>query len=264
MVRYLPQFRNNIDEIKKLLVPSSSGALVPMEQLADIGFVEGQTNIYRYNNKRMVTVRTNIRGRDQGGFVKELQQKISGGIVIPKGYELVYGGQYENLERAGKQLALTIPLTLVMVIVFLFMLYKNFSHTLITTSCVLFALAGGIIALLIRGYYFNVSAGVGFVSIFGISVMAGVLLVSALNRSIGNQQPGMQLINKISKEQLRAILSILVLAISGLIPAAISKGIGSDVQRPLATVIIGGLTSTLLFTPILMPPLYWWASKKEK
>lgn len=263
IIRYLPQFRNNIDEIKKLLVPSANGSLIPMEQLAEISFVEGQTNIYRYNNKRMVTVRTNIRGRDQGGFVKELQKKIESDITIPKGYELVYGGQYENLERAGKQLAFTIPLTLIMVIVFLFMLYKNFKQTLITTSCVLFALAGGIIALLIRGYYFNVSAGVGFVSIFGISVMAGVLLVSALNRATFNNIISQPLIKQTSIEQLRAILSILILAILGLIPAAISKGIGSDVQRPLATVIIGGLTSTLIFAPILIPPLYWWTNKNQ-
>ncbi|WP_343604105.1 CusA/CzcA family heavy metal efflux RND transporter [Fluviicola sp.] len=264
VIRYLPQFRNNIDEIKKLLVPSVNGALIPMEQLADVNFVEGQTNIYRYNNKRMITVRTNIRGRDQGGFVKELQKKIKTQIKIPKSYELVYGGQYENLERAGKQLALTIPLTLVVVITFLFMLYKNFRHTLITASCVLFALAGGIIALLIRGYYFNVSGGVGFVSIFGISVMAGVLLVSALKRAMFANGISQKMVGDTAKEQLRALLSILVLAILGLIPAAISKGIGSDVQRPLATVIIGGLTSTLLFAPVLIPPLYWWANKNEK
>lgn len=264
VIRYLPQFRNNIDEIKKLLVPSANGSLIPMEELATINFVEGQTNIYRYNNKRMVTVRTNIRGRDQGGFVKELQKRIDAEINIPKGYEIIYGGQYENLERAGKQLALTIPLTLIMVFVFLFMLYKNFKQTLITTSCVLFALAGGIIALLIRGYYFNVSAGVGFVSIFGISVMAGVLLVSALNRATFNNSISQALIKQTSKEQLRAILSILVLAILGLIPAAISSGIGSDVQRPLATVIIGGLTSTLIFAPILIPPLYWWTNRYVK
>lgn len=263
VIRYLPQFRDNIDEIRKLLVPAPGGPLIPMEQLAEINFVEGQTNIYRYNNKRMITVRTNIRGRDQGGFVRELQKKIDEEISIPKGYELVYGGQYENLERAGKQLALTIPLTLITVFVFLFMLYRNFKHTLITASCVLFALAGGITALLIRGYYFNVSAGVGFVSIFGISVMAGVLLVSALNRAAFSHPVSASLINLTSMEQLRSILSILVLAIFGLIPASISSGIGSDVQRPLATVIIGGLTSTLIFAPILIPPLYWWASRNE-
>ena len=262
IVRYLPDYRNSIDEIKKMLVPSVSGALIPMEQLAKIGFEEGQTNIYRYNNKREVTLRTNIRGRDQGGFVRELQEKIEGQIDIPKGYEVVYGGQYENLERAGKQLAFTIPLTMVIVFVFLFMLYKNFSHSLITMSCVVFAMAGGIIALLLRGFYFNVSAGVGFVSIFGISVMAGVLIVSALNRASLRHNITESLISDTSKKQLRAVLTILVLAIFGLVPAATSSGIGSDVQRPLATVIIGGLTSTLIFTPFIIPPLYWWVNKK--
>ena len=263
VVRYLPQFRENINDIKNLMIPSATGALVPMDQLAEIAYVEGQTNIYRLNNKRMVTVRANIEGRDQGGYVKELQDKIDAQVEIPKGYELVYGGQYENLSRAGKQLAFTIPLTLIMVIVVLFMLFKNFKDTLITTSCVLFALAGGIIALMLRGYYFNVSAGVGFVSIFGISVMAAVLLVSALNRASAKQPLTKALITATSKEQLRAVLTILILAIFGLVPAAISSGIGSDVQRPLATVIIGGLTSTLLFAPLLIPPLYWWVNKPK-
>ncbi|MDA3616339.1 efflux RND transporter permease subunit [Polluticaenibacter yanchengensis] len=263
VLRYLPQYRKNIDDIKKLLVPAANGSLIPMEQLAAINFVEGQTNIYRYNNKRMVTVRTNIRGIDQGTFVKALQKRIESEVHIPKGYELVYGGQYENLERAGKQLAFTIPFTLVIVSIFLFMLFKNINKTLITASCILFALAGGIIALLLRGYYFNVSAGVGFVSIFGISVMSGVLLVSALNRATTTETISSQLISKTAQEQLRALLSILVLAILGLIPAAISKGIGSDVQRPLATVIIGGLISTLIFAPLIIPSLYWWTNKKH-
>lgn len=128
----------------------------------------------------------------------------------------------------------------------------------------MFALGGGIVALLMRGYYFNVSAGVGFVSIFGISVMAGVLLVSGINREQGLGEG--ELTHNVlmaSKEQLRALLSILVVAIIGLVPAAISSGIGSDVQRPLATVIIGGLTSTLIFAPILLPPLYLWLEKSK-
>ncbi|WP_419869879.1 efflux RND transporter permease subunit [Chryseobacterium sp. CT-SW4] len=262
LVRYLPQYRNNIDEIKKLLVSSASGALIPMEELAHIEFVAGQTNIYRYSNKRMVTVRANISGRDQGGFVNELKSLINEEIQIPKGYSIIYGGQYENLERAGKQLALTIPLTILLVFSLLFLLYKNVKDTLITMACILFALGGGIIALLLRGYYFNVSAGVGFVSIFGISVMAGVILVSALNRAVNGTSIEQEQVNKVAREQLRAILSILILAILGLIPAAISTGIGSDVQRPLATVIIGGLTSTLIFTPLLIPHLFYWVKKK--
>ncbi|MBL7918912.1 MAG: efflux RND transporter permease subunit [Bacteroidia bacterium] len=264
VVRFLPEYRNSIDAIKNMQVPASNGALIPMSQLANIHFVEGQTNIYRYGSKRMVTVRTNIRGRDQGGFVKELQEKIDGKIHVPKGYEIIYGGQYENLERAGKQLAFTIPLTIILVFVFLFMLFKNFTHTMVTMSCILFALGGGIVALLMRGYYFNVSAGVGFVSIFGISVMAGVLLVSGINRvRESNRGELLEDVYYASKEQLRALLSILVVAIIGLVPAAISSGIGSDVQRPLATVIIGGLTSTLIFAPIFIPPLYLWLEKRK-
>lgn len=265
VIRFLPKYRNSIDAIRNVQVPSLTGALIPMSQLADIHFMEGQTNIYRYGSKRMVTVRTNIRGRDQGGFVKELQKKIHAQVQVPKGYSIVYGGQYENLERAGKQLAFTIPLTIVMVFLFLFMLFKNLRHTMVTMSCILFALGGGIVALLLRGYYFNVSAGVGFVSIFGISVMAGVLLVSALNRAMERGEGRLDTrVLDASGEQLRALLSILVVAIIGLVPAAISSGIGSDVQRPLATVIIGGLTSTLLFAPLLIPPLFLWLEKRRK
>lgn len=270
VVRYLPQYRDNIDALKSLLVTSASGNLIPMNQLADIGFMEGQTNIYHYGSKRMITVRTNIEGRDQVSFVKELQQKIHHQIHIPKGYDIIYGGQYENLERAGKQLLFTIPLTITLVFAFLYLLYRNFKDTFLTMSCILFALGGGIIALLLRGYYFNVSAGVGFVSIFGISVMAGVLIVSSLNRKFNNLstyalpiEQQKQLISDTSKKQLRAVLTILVVAIIGLFPAATSSGIGSDVQRPLATVIIGGLTSTLLFAPLLIPPLFWWVNRKK-
>lgn len=262
VIRYLPENRNTIEAIQHLQVTAASGALVPMNQLADIQYVQGQTNIYRYNNKRMITVRTNIRGRDQGGFVNEVNRKINAQLHVPKGYAIIYGGQYENLERASKQLSLTIPLTIVMVFLVLFMLFRNMPQTFVTISCIFFAMAGGIIALFIRGYHFNVSAGVGFVSIFGISVMAGVLLVSAISRLRSASDHDLrQSVFMASREQLRAIMSILVVAIAGLIPAATSSGIGSDVQRPLATVIIGGLTSTLLFAPLIIPPLYWWVEK---
>ncbi|MBI1767122.1 MAG: efflux RND transporter permease subunit [Bacteroidetes bacterium] len=264
VARFLPESRNTVEAIKNLQVPSASGAFIPMSQLADINYVEGQTNIYRINGKRMVTVRTNIRGRDQGGFVAEVSKKIDKTINIPKGYKVIYGGQYENLERAGKQLSVTIPLTILLVGSLLFSLFGNTKHTLVTMSCITFALGGGIFALILRGYHFNVSAGVGFVSIFGISVMAGVLLVSAIKRTEEIHRGTLKEIVIIaSGEQLRAILSILVVAIVGLVPAAISTGIGSDVQRPLATVIIGGLTSTLIFAPIVIPPLFYLTERKR-
>ncbi|GAB4007359.1 CusA/CzcA family heavy metal efflux RND transporter [Spirosoma migulaei] len=264
VVRFTPESRGSIDAIRLLQVPSATGALIPMNELADIRYVQGQTNIYRINGKRMVTVRTNIRGRDQGGFVKEISQKVRQHVKIPEGYSVIYGGQYENLERAGGQLVISIPLTIVVVFLFLFMLYGNVRDTLLTLTCLLFALGGGIGALLLRGYNFNVSAGVGFVSIFGISVMAGVLLVSALNRNlINNPKSLLEITIETAQEQFRAIMAIMVVAIIGLVPAAISSGIGSDVQRPLATVIIGGLTTTLLFAPLIIPPLFYLVNRKR-
>ncbi|GAB3909493.1 CusA/CzcA family heavy metal efflux RND transporter [Larkinella knui] len=265
VVRYLPENRNNIDVIRNLQVPSPGGSLIPMSQLADVKLIDGQTNIYRLDGKRLVTVRTNIRGRDQGSFVAEARRKVRQAVTLPHGYGVDYGGQFENLERAGKQLMIAIPLTVVIVLAVLFLLFQSVRYALMTVVCVLFGLAGGIGALLLRGYNFNVSAGVGFVSLFGLSVMAGVLLISAINREreLGGL-PLNQLVVRASGGQLRAIMMMLIVAIIGLIPAATSSGIGSDVQRPLATVIIGGLTSTLLFTPFLLPSLYFWMERNRK
>lgn len=265
IVRYYPQARNNIDVIRSLQVPTPSGALIPMSQLADIQLTPGQTNIYRGDGKRLLTVKTNIRGRDQGGFVAEAQKKVGAAIHMPQGYTIAYGGQFENLERASKQLAIAIPLTVLIVLLVLFILFRNIRYALMTFACIFFALAGGISALLIRGYNFNVSAGVGFVSLFGISVMAGVLLISSYNREreMFPREDLRTVVSRASSQQLRAVMMMLIVAIIGLIPAAKSSGIGSDVQRPLATVIIGGLTTTLLFTPFLLPPFYYWMEKRK-
>lgn len=261
VIRYLPQFRNTIDKIESMLIPSANGTLIPMEQLANVQFVEGQTNIYRYNNKRMVTVYTNIKDRDQGGFVKELEKRIREEIIIPKGYELVYGGQYENLERASSRLLLIVPITILAILVMLFMLFRNFKDVALTMICVLFALPGGFIALLSRGMYFNISAGVGFVSLAGIAVMTGILIIQGIK--LKHESNLLDAIKKSSVEQFRVRLMVILLAMFGLFPAALSSGIGSDVQRPLATVIIGGLITTLIFAPLLLPPLYWWVNKRK-
>ncbi|OIN61052.1 efflux RND transporter permease subunit [Arsenicibacter rosenii] len=266
VVRFFPENRNNLDVIKTLQVPAPTGALIPMSQLASVGLVDGQTNIYRLDGKRLVTVRTNIRGRDQGSFVQEVRRKVSKAIKLPHSYAVTYGGQFENLERAGKQLGIAIPLTFFIVLGVLFMLFRQMGSALMAVACVLFGGAGGTTALLLRGYNFNVSAGVGFVSLFGLSVMAGVLLVAAIQRrrELLPDEPLARSVAGAAASQLRPILMMLIVAIIGLVPAAISSGIGSDVQRPLATVIIGGLLSTLVFTPILLPPLYFWVERKKK
>lgn len=264
VVRYVPENRNSLDMIRSIQVPSASGELIPMGQLAVVKLLDGETNLYRADGKRLLIVKTNVQGRDQGGFVAEAREKIGKAIKLSQGYTIDYGGQFENLERAGKQLMIAIPLTVIMVLVVLFMLFKNLKYALMTLVCVLFALAGGILSLLMRGYNFNVSAGVGFVSLFGLSAMAGVLLISAINRERTLDNSNLEFtLSKAASGQLRSIMMMLIVAIIGLVPAARSSGIGSDIQRPLATVIIGGLTSTLIFTPFLLTALYYWIEKKK-
>ena len=265
VVRFLPQYRNSIDDIKNLQIQSINGSMIPLSQLAYIHFVEGQTNIYHYGSKRMLTVRTNIKNRDQGSFVKELKKKVGDKVKLPRGYKLTYGGQFENLERASSRLMIIVPLVLICVFIILIMLYKgDLRDASLAMSCVLFSLPGGVCFLLLRGYYFNISAGVGFVSLFGIAIMTGILFVSAFKLK---QQEGklnlFQAIIESSVEQINVRIMVITLAVMGLVPAAISYGIGSDVQRPLATVIIGGLISTLIFAPILLPSIYYWTEQNR-
>ena len=202
-------------------------------------------------------MRTNIRGRDQGSFVAEAQAKVASAITLPKGYTATWGGQFENLSRAGKRLAVVIPLTVGIIFLVLFMMYRDVRYVGVAMAGIPFALVGGIIALLIRGYSFNVSAGVGFISLFGVSIIAGVLFVSRANRLVEDLDFNiLEAVKRAAVIQLRPNLMTMLLALLGLIPAARATGIGSDVQRPLATVIVGGLMSALVLTPLALPSIY--------
>ncbi len=257
VVRYTPEYRASIQAIQNMTVQSPTGGRIPMSELASIRLVDGSTIIQREEGKRQISVRTNIRGRDQGGFVDEAQAKVSAAITLPKGYSLTWGGQFENLARAGKRLAIVIPLTIVIIFLLLFTMFRDVRHVGIAMSSIPFAMIGGILALLFRGYSFNVSAGVGFISLFGVSILSGVLYVSRTNRLIEDEGLGVaEAVHRAAVVQLRPWLMTMSLALLGLIPAARATGIGSDVQRPLATVIVGGLFSALFLTLLALPSLY--------
>ncbi len=257
VVRYESDYRNSIDAVKNMTVVAPTGARVPMSQLATIRLLDGPTIIQRENGDRQISVRTNIRGRDQGSFVAEAQRKVAGAVTIPDGYALSWGGQFENLSRAAARLAIVIPVTVAIIFLVLFALYRNIRHVGIAMASIPLALVGGIAALMIRGYSFNVSAGVGFISLFGVSIIAGVLYVSRVNRLIDDEGlPLKDAVRRAAVIQLRPNLMTMLLALLGLLPAARATGIGSDVQRPLATVIVGGLTSALLLTLVTLPALY--------
>ena len=257
VVRYESEYRGSIEAVRNMLVVSSTGARVPMALLASIRLADGPTIIQREDGKRQISVRTNIRGRDQGSFVAEAQRKVAAAVSLPRGYTISWGGQFENLSRAARRLAVVIPLTIGIIFLLLFTLYRSIRHVAVAMSSIPFALIGGITGLLVRGYSFSVSAGVGFISLFGVSIIAGVLFVSRTNRLIEDEGLGVEdAVRRAAVIQLRPNLMTMLLALLGLIPAALATGIGSDVQRPLATVIVSGLASALVLTLLTLPSLY--------
>ena len=222
--------------------------------------------IFRQEGRRNVSVRTNVRGRDQGGFVIELQKKVKEQIKVPDGYKISYGGQYENLNRVGAKLAKVIPVTVAIIFGVLFIMYRNLRYVSVALACIPLSVIGGGIAMLLRGYYFNVSAGVGFISLFGIATMAGVLFVSRTNHIMRDNSNITieEAVGRAAVIQLRPMLMTMLLALLGLIPATLASGVGSDVQRPLATVIVGGLTSAMILILTVLPSLYLILVKKDE
>lgn len=263
-LRYTKEARASIPAIQNLQLIGSGGARVPLSDVARIAMVEGQTIIARDGGRRQVGVRTNVRNRDQGGFVEEAQAKVLAAVKIPDGYSIRWGGQFENLTRAKSRLSVVVPITILLIFVVLFILFDNSAKdAAIVLSNVPFALVGGIAALAIRGINFSVSAGVGFVSLFGVAVMSGVLLISYINAL--RQEKLYKLRAAVidgAATQLRPILMMMMVALIGLIPAARASGIGSDIQRPLATVIVGGLLSALVLTLLVMPVLYYAVERR--
>jgi heavy metal efflux system protein len=257
VVRYAPEYRGSIEAVKTMMVSSPTGGRIPMSQLASINLVDGPTIIQREDGSRQISVRTNIRVRDQGSFVEEARAKVEKTISLPKGYSISWGGQFENLARAEQRLVIVIPLTIGIIFCVLFVLYRNLRKAVLALASIPFALTGGILALLLRGYHFNVSAGIGFISLFGVSIIAGVLFVSRTSRLMEDLGLDMaEAVKRAARIQLRPNMMTMLLALFGLIPAALATGIGSDIQRPLATVIVGGLFSALVLTLLALPSLY--------
>jgi cobalt-zinc-cadmium resistance protein CzcA len=264
-MRFTPEARADAIAIGRLLIATRDGGRVPLAQLATIRELDGATIITRRENERQITVRTNIRGRDQGGFVAEAKARFAEKIALPAGYRVTWGGQFENLERARQRLAVIMPIT---VAIIFFLLFITFGSALDATLILLnvpFSLSGGLIALYLRGIHLSMSAAVGFISLFGVAVMSGVLFISEINRR--RHEPGVMLEDAViqgARTQVRPRLILILVAMLGMLPAALATGIGSDIQRPLATVVVGGLLSTLFLTLLALPAVYWLASRRRQ
>lgn len=263
VARFVPEARADPAAIGNILIPTRDGGRIPLSQLADIRVVNGATIISRRENQRQMTVRTNIRGRDQGGFVAEAQARMEAEVKLPPGYHVSWGGQFENFARARQRLAIILPITIAVIFLLLFATFGSVLDATIVLLTVPFSLVGGIAALYLRGINLSVSAAVGFISLFGVAVMGGVLYISEVNRLRGEEDL-QEAVILAARRQFRPLLMLITVAMLGMLPAALAKGIGSDIQRPLATVVVGGLTSTLFLTLFALPAIYWLASRRTR
>ncbi len=226
--------------------------------------IEGPKTISREWSKRRITVQCNVRGRDVGSFVAEAQQKIDEHLHLPEGYRIDWGGQFENLQRAKTRLAIVVPLALAMIVVLLYFTYHNLVDTAIVFASVPFACIGGIMALALRDMPLSISAAIGFITLSGVSVLNSMVLVSALRHLLHDDVPLVEAVPQAALSCLRTIIMTALVASVGFIPMATSTGTGAEVQRPLATVVIGGVISSTLMTLVILPAIYLVVGSRGK
>jgi cobalt-zinc-cadmium resistance protein CzcA len=263
-VRYVSSVRNSSEAIGNLTLPSATGARIPLSQVSVIGLRTGESTITRESNRRHLTVKLNLRGRDLSSFLADAQARIASKVTFdPTANEIVWGGQFENQQRAQARIAVILPMVLTLIFLLLYGAFGTVRHAAMILASVPLALLGGMIALHVRGMTLNVSSAVGFIALFGVAVQNGVIMVSSLNQMRDQLQPHpeegqglVEAVRKAAHERLRPVLMTATVATLGLLPAALAHGIGSDVQRPLATVVVGGLVSATLLTLLVLPALY--------
>lgn len=262
VVRLADEYRGTPDAIGQLLISTPAGGKVSLSDVARVRVVEGPELINHEDGERAVIVQSNVRGRDLGGFAAEVRREVGKRVRLPEGYFVTYGGQFENQERAMKRLTLIVPLVLALIVGFLYASFGNGRQALLVMLNVPFALVGGIAALWLRGLNLSLSASVGFIALFGVAVLNGVVLVSYINRLRDRGIPLDRAVREGSDDRLRSNLLTALVAAFGFIPMAISTSAGSEVQRPLATVVIGGLLTSTFLTLIVLPVVYEWLEER--
>jgi heavy metal efflux system protein len=265
VVRVKSEFRKDILDIQNLLITTPSGIALPLYQVATVELKEGPNQIQREDAKRRIVVGFNVRGRDVQTIVGELQQKVDQQIQFPPGYYVHYGGQFQNLIEAKARLSVALPLALLLILLMLYFAFGSLKHGLLIFSAIPLSAIGGVFALWTRGMPFSISAGVGFIALFGVAVLNGIVLIAEFNRlKKENLYDMKQIVMQGTAIRLRPVLMTAAVASLGFLPMALSNGAGAEVQRPLATVVIGGLITATLLTLLVLPVLYVWFEKKKK
>lgn len=263
VVRLSGHLRKNSDDVRNLLVPAHDGLHVPLYQVASVDLKEGPNQIQREDAKRRITVGFNVRGRDVQSIVNELEKKVSSGLSLPPGYYVTYGGAFENLVEARKRLSIALPLALALIFILLYFAFRSLGKGLLIFTAIPLSTIGGIVALWLRDMPFSISAGIGFIALFGVAVLNGIVLLSEFNRieEEGESDPEM-IVKSGTRNRLRPVLMTAAVASLGFLPMALSTGAGAEVQKPLATVVIGGLVSATFLTLVLVPILYVYRQKR--
>ncbi|MBV5285379.1 MAG: efflux RND transporter permease subunit [Methyloversatilis discipulorum] len=262
VVRLPERFRDNIEAIRNMLVPTPEGAAIPLSSLATIDVRDGPAQISRETGKRRIVIGINVANRDLGGFVAELQQKVKDQVQLPEAYYFEWGGQFQNMERALGHLSVIVPITVAAIFFLLFLLFGSLRFATLIITVLPFASIGGVIGLFVSGEYLSVPASVGFIALWGIATLNGVVLVSYIR---GLRNEGMELMQAVvqgAKMRFRPVMMTATVALLGLVPFLFATGPGSEVQRPLAIVVIGGLITCTLLTLVVVPALYTWFDDK--
>jgi cobalt-zinc-cadmium resistance protein CzcA len=256
--------RDAVDDVRDISIAIPAGGSIPLGSIADISVKQGAARIAREAGGRMVAVKANLLGRDQGSFVAEAMKKVDDQVALPPGYTISWGGQFENQQRAMKRLKVIVPLSILMIFVLLFWAFKSMRKALLVILMVPFTLIGGLAGLGLAGLHMSVSAAVGFIAVAGISVQNGVIMVERFMESMRQGKAVAVSVMEGAVSRLRPIVMTALMAGIGLLPAALSHGIGSETQRPFAVVIVGGIITATLFTLLLLPLLFPLFSEEEK
>jgi cobalt-zinc-cadmium resistance protein CzcA len=262
VVRLAEPHRNTPEAIGALLLTAPSGAKVSLAQVAKVQVVEGPELINHENGERIVIVQSNVRGRDLGSFAADVQREVGRRVALPEGYFVTYGGQFENQQRAMRRLSLIVPAVLLVIVGFLYATFGNARQAVLVMLNVPFALVGGVAALWLRGLNLNLSASIGFIALFGVAVLNGVVLLAYINQLRAEGRSLTEAVRTGADVRLRPVLMTALVASFGFIPMALSTSQGSEVQRPLATVVIGGLVTSTMLTLVVLPVLYEWVEQR--
>ena len=260
-VRLAERFRDSPEALQALVVRAPNGAMARLGDIAAVQIVSGPPQIRRDDVQRRVVIQANIRGRDMGGLVQELDQRIASEVELPPGYSVIFGGQFENQQRAQARLMIVVPISLGLIFLLLYLAFGSVGQAALIMTNVPLALIGGITALYISGTYLSVPGSIGFIALFGIAVLNGVVMVNAINQNLVRGHTVEEAIEEGALSRLRPVLMTATITALGLIPLLLATGVGSEVQRPLATVVIGGLVSSTLLTLVVLPAAYRWFSR---